>query len=85
MPAIEQDKVVSSAIVDAFTLAIVEVCQTLNHQRGGLPLPLQAFATEFENRAVNLPGDPSGKLKKDILMNIAGILKGKPPASIQLP
>ena len=35
MPAIEQDKVVSSAIVDAFTLAIVEVCQTLNHQRGG--------------------------------------------------
>lgn len=50
MPFTGQDKVTLSNIIDGFTLAIVEVCQTLEHQRD-LPLPPSAFIGEFNLRA----------------------------------
>ena len=40
MPLTEQDKVTLSNIIEGFTLAIVEVCQTLEHQKD-LPIPPQ--------------------------------------------
>jgi|GEM_PF-1641826 len=77
MPVTEKDKAVIPDIVDAFSLAIIEVCQTLEHQRT-LPLDPSSFVGEFEMRATSLPDDQSGKVKKHILMNIANGLKGKP-------
>jgi hypothetical protein len=77
MPFTEQDKAVLSDIVEAFTLAYVEICQTLEHQRK-LPLDPIAFAKELDLRAANLPSDSSGKLKKTILGNISKVLAGQP-------
>jgi hypothetical protein len=77
MPFTEQDKVVLSDIVEAFTLAIVEVCQTLEHQRK-LPLEPVAFGNELHLRAVNIPDDSRGKMKKTILENITKVLGGEP-------
>ncbi|RPH78917.1 MAG: hypothetical protein EHM80_09110 [Nitrospiraceae bacterium] len=81
MPIPEQNKAVLSDIVDAFSLAIIEVCQTLEHQRS-MPLQPHAFATEFKLRATNLPDDSSGKIKKSILTNIANGLMGQPLAPV---
>lgn len=82
MPVTEQDKAVMADIVDAFSLVIIEVCQTLEHQRS-LPLEPQAFAAEFKLRAANLPDDSSGRMKKNILTNIANGLAGQPLAPIR--
>jgi hypothetical protein len=84
MPKIEEDTAVLSAIVDAFSLAIIEVCQTLEHQRS-LPVAPTAFAGEMKLRAVNLPDDPSNKIQKSILTNIANGLAGEPLAPFHIP
>ncbi len=84
MPVAELDKAALSAVVNGFTLAIIEVCQTLEHQRT-LPLPPTAFIAEMELRAANLPNDQSGNIKKSILTNIANGLKGEPLAPFQIP
>jgi hypothetical protein len=84
MPVAEQDKAVISDVVDAFSLAIIEVCQTLEHQRS-LPQDPTSFATEMELRAANLPTDQSGKTKKSILINIANGLRGKPLTPFRVP
>lgn len=84
MPFTEQDKMTLSNIIDGFTLAIVEVCQTLEHQKS-LPLPPAAFIGELNLRAKNLSTDASGNMKRSILTNIANVLEGKPLAPITLP
>jgi hypothetical protein len=84
MPVAELDKAALSAVVNGFTLAIIEVCQTLEHQRT-LPLTPIAFIGEMELRAKNLPNDPNNKIQKNILMNIANGLKGEPLAPFQFP
>ena len=84
MPKIEEDNAVLSAIVDAFSLAIIEVCQTLEHQRS-LPVAPTSFAGEMKLRAVNLPNDPSSKIQKSILTNIANGLVGEPLAPFHVP
>jgi hypothetical protein len=84
MPKIEEDTAVLSAIVDAFSLAIIEVCQTLEHQKS-LPVAPTAFAGEMKLRAVNLPDDPSNKIQKSILVSIANGLVGKPLAPFHIP
>jgi hypothetical protein len=84
MPKIEEDNAVLSAIVDGFSLAIIEVCQTLEHQRS-LPVAPTSFADEMKLRAVNLPNDPSSKIQKSILTNIANGLEGKPLAPFHVP
>lgn len=84
MPFTEQDKVALSNIVEGFTLAIVEVCQTLEHQRS-LPLPPTAFIGELNLRAKNLPTDASGNMKRSILTNISNVLEGKPCGPITIP
>ena len=76
MPFTEQDKVTLSNIVEGFTLAIVEVCQTLEHQRS-LPLAPTAFIGELNLRAKNLSTDASSNMKRSILTNIANALEGK--------
>ena len=75
MPFNEQDKAVLSDIVEAFTFAIVEVCQTLEHQKQMAPA---AFVEEITLRADSLPADSSGKIKRNILTNICRVLEGKP-------
>lgn len=84
MPVTEQDKAVLNAIVEGFTLAIVEVCQTLEHQRS-LPIMPDAFAVEWKNRAANLPNDPNGNLKRSILTNLANVVAAKPFTPIPFP
>ena len=81
---IEENAAVVSAIVDAFSLAIIEVCQTLEHQRS-LPVTPSSFADEMKLRAVNLPNDPSSKIQKNILTNIANGLAGAPLAPFHVP
>ena len=66
MPFTEQDKATISNIVEGFTLAIVEVCQTLEHQKH-LPMPPSSFVAELNLRAKNLPTDASGNMKRSIL------------------
>ena len=75
MPITEPDKTVIADVVDAFSLAIIEVCQTMEHQRS-MPLPPHAFASEFKLRAENLPHDSNGTIKRNILTNIANGLMG---------
>ncbi len=84
MPFTEQDKVTLSNIVEGLTLAIVEVCQTLEHQRS-LPLPAEAFRGELNLRATNLPTDASGNMKRSILTNISNVLDGKPFVPMTIP
>jgi hypothetical protein len=84
MPVTEQDQVALSAVVNGFTLAIIEVCQTLEHQRS-LPLTPTAFIGEMKLRAQNLPNDSGHKIQKNILMNIAHGLAGEPLAPFQAP
>ncbi len=84
MPVTEQEKAVLGAIVNGFTLAIIEVCQTLEHQRS-LPLPPTAFIAEMKLRATNLPNDSGSKIQKDVLMNIAHGLAGEPLTPFQVP
>lgn len=84
MPFTEQDKITLSAMAEGFTLAIVEVCQTLEHQRG-LPLPPSAFIGELNLRAKNLSTDASGNMKRSILTNISNVLEGKPFTPITIP
>ncbi len=84
MPFTEQDKVTLSNIVEGLTLAIVEVCQTLEHQRS-LPLPAEAFRGELNLRATNLPTDASGNMKRSILTNISNVLEGKPFVPMTIP
>ena len=84
MPFTEQDKVTISSIIEGFTLAIVEVCQTLEHQRE-LPLTPAAFIGELNLRAKNLSTDASGNLKRSILINISNVLDGKPFAPNTIP
>ncbi len=84
MPFTEQDKATISNIIEGFTLAIVEVCQTLEHQKH-LPMPPSSFIAEFNLRAKNLPTDASGNMKRSILTNISNVLEGKPFAQITIP
>jgi hypothetical protein len=84
MPFTEQDKVTLSNIVEGLTLAIVEVCQTLEHQRS-LPLPPESFAAELNLRATNLPTDASSNMKRSILTNISNVLNGKPFVPMTIP
>ena len=84
MPFTEQDKATISSIIEGFTLAIVEVCQTLEHQRE-LPLTPAVFIGELNLRATNLSTDASGNLKRSILTNISNVLDGKPFAPITIP
>ena len=76
MPFTEQDKVTLSNIVDGFTLAIVEVCQTLEHQKA-LPLPPAAFIGELNLRAKNLSTDASGNMKKKHSHKYRQCIRGK--------
>jgi hypothetical protein len=84
MPFTEQDKATLSNIIEGFTLAIVEVCQTLEHQKD-LPMPPAAFIGELNLRAKNLPTDASGNMKRSILTNISNVLEGKPFAPLTIP
>ena len=84
MPFTEQDKVTLSNIVEGLTLAIVEVCQTLEHQRS-LPLAPESFVGELKLRAENLPTDASGNMKRSILTNISNVLDGKPFVPMIIP
>jgi hypothetical protein len=84
MPVTEQDKAVLNSIIEGFTLAIVEVCQTLEHQRS-LPIMPDAFAVEWKNRAGGLPTDPSGIIKRKILENLANVVAAKPFTPISFP
>ena len=84
MPVTEKEQAVIPDIVDAFSLVIIEVCQTLEHQRT-LPLDPSSFVGELEMRAAGLSEDQNGKVKKQILMNIANGLKGKPLAPFRVP
>ena len=79
--ATDQDKAVLSAVVEGFIFAIVEVCQTLEHQKS-LPLEPHAFSVEFKNRAVNMPNDTRGNLIRTILMNLSNALDSKPLAPL---
>ena len=84
MPFTEQDKVTLSNIVEGFTLAIVEICQTLEHQRS-LPQTAESFIGELNLRAKNLPTDASGNMKRSILTNISNVLDGKPFVPMTIP
>lgn len=84
MPFTEQDKVTLSNIVEGLTLAIVEVCQTLEHQRS-LPLPPESFIGELKLRAENMSTDASGNMKRRILTNISNVLDGKPFVPMTIP
>ena len=84
MPFTEHDKVTLSNIVEGLTLAIVEVCQTLEHQRS-LPLPPESFVGELKLRATNLPTDASSNMTRSILTNISNVLDGKPFVPMSIP
>jgi len=84
MPFTEQDKVTLSNIVEGLTLAIVEVCQTLEHQRS-LPLSPESFIGELKLRAENMSTDASGNMKRRILTNISNVLDGKPFVPMTIP
>ena len=84
MPFTEQDKITLSNIVEGLTLAIVEVCQTLEHQRS-LPQPPESFVAELMLRTENLPTDASGNMKRSILTNISNVLNGKPFVPMTIP
>lgn len=75
MPFTEQDKTVLSNIVEAFSLAIAEVCETYEHQN---KLTALALSAELKLRADDLPTDQSGKMKRAILQNIIKVLEGHP-------
>ena len=70
-----QDKVLLSDIVKGLSLAIIEVCRTLEHQKG---VPAENLSTEIHSAVTNLPHDPSRRMIKHILTNIADGLQGKP-------
>ena len=84
MPFTEQDKATLSNIVEGLTLAIVEVCQTLEHQKD-LPITPAAFIGELNLRAKNLPTDASSNMKRSILTNISNVLDGKPSVPMIIP
>ena len=84
MPTTEQDKIVIADVVDAFSLAIIEVCQTMEHQRS-MPLTPHVFASEFKLRAQNLPNDSNGTVKRKILTNIANGLMGEEITPFRVP
>jgi hypothetical protein len=75
MPFAEQDKALISDIVEAFTIALVEICQTYEHQN---KLNSAGFTKELNYRISNLPSDTSGNLKKSILANIVKVAAGEP-------
>ena len=51
-----QDKVLLSDIVKGLSLAIIEVCRTLEHQKG---VPAENLSTEIHSAVTNLPHDPT--------------------------
>jgi hypothetical protein len=75
MPFTEQDKALISDIVEAFTIAFVEICQTYEHQN---KITSVGFTKELDLRIANLPSDPSSKLKKSIFQNIIKVAAGQP-------
>jgi hypothetical protein len=78
MPTTEQDKTLLPNIVEAFTLAFVEICQTYEHQN---KINSVSFAKELNLRIANLPDDSNGKMKKTILANMCKVLEGQPYSS----
>jgi hypothetical protein len=75
MPFTEQDKTVLSDIVEAFTIAIAEVCETYEHQN---KLTSQALSAELTLRSDEFPTDQRGKMKRAIFQNIIKVLEGHP-------
>lgn len=81
MPFTGQDKVLLSDIVKGLSLAIIEVCRTLEQQKG---MPAQEFVHNIDTAVTNLPHDLSRPMIKHILTNIAHGLDGKPLAPLHI-
>lgn len=76
MPLTEQDKVILSDIVTAFSLAIVGLCRALEQQQKVSPGPIaEAIHTEMANSQTG--SSRHSVLVKDILTSISkGLNKG---------
>jgi hypothetical protein len=81
MPVTTKDeKALLSDVVNAFSLAIIEICRAFWEQQKIQP---QQFVDKLTQALDEMPDDPNNETTKHIIRNIAKGLSGVPLAPIQ--